>query len=208
VVITYTYDPLHRLTNAQYSSGACFSYNYDPVGNSVRGRQSHRTDGNDHLDASYDLHLRCRQPAVVHWRSVLHLGQHWQLDQRWHFRVCLRSSEPNDQHHVEWRQFAYNGDGARLQQIIAGVPTTYTQDLAAPLPVVLQAKTGSATTQYVYALGTRPLAQYSTAWEYLLLDILGSVCQIADASGDAILTESHESHSVMSFRPCEPLSGV
>jgi len=68
------------------------------------------------------------------------------------------------------QQFNYNGDGVRLRQIIAGVPTTYTQDLAAQLPVVLQSKTGANAMQYVYALGTRPLAQYGTAWEYLLAD--------------------------------------
>ncbi len=62
------------------------------------------------------------------------------------------------------------------------VPTTYTQDLAAPLPVVLQAKSGTATTQYLYSLGTRPLAQNGGAWEYLLPDALGSVRQIADAN--------------------------
>ncbi len=61
-------------------------------------------------------------------------------------------------------QFNYNGDGARLWQVIAGVPTTYTQDLAAPLPVVLQSKTGANSTKYVYALGTRPLVQYGSAW--------------------------------------------
>jgi hypothetical protein len=55
---------------------------------------------------------------------------------------------------------AYNGDGVRLQQIIAGVPTTYTQELAAPLPVVLQSQTNADAMKYVYALGTRPLAQY------------------------------------------------
>ena len=62
------------------------------------------------------------------------------------------------------------GDGARLRQVIAGVPTTYTQDLAAPLPAVLQSKTDANATRYVYALGTRPLAQYGGAWEYLLAD--------------------------------------
>jgi len=36
--------------------------------------------------------------------------------------------------------YAYNGDGARLKQIVAGTVTTYTQDLATPLPVVLQSK--------------------------------------------------------------------
>jgi YD repeat-containing protein len=89
-------------------------------------------------------------------------------------------------------QFNYNGDGARLKKIIAGVVTTYTQDLAAPLPVVLQAKTGSTPTQYLYALGTRPLAQTGGAWEYLLPDVLGSVRQIADANGNVTLVESYE----------------
>ncbi len=82
--------------------------------------------------------------------------------------------------------------GVRLRQVVAGVPTTYTQDLAAPLPVVLQAKTGTNTTKYLYNLGTRPLAQNATAWEYLLPDALGSVRQIADANGDVTLAESYE----------------
>jgi len=89
-------------------------------------------------------------------------------------------------------QFSYNGDGARLRQVVAGVPTTYTQDLAAPLPVVLQSKTGATTTKYVYSLGTRPLAQNATAWEYLLPDALGSVRQIADANGNVTLAKSYE----------------
>jgi hypothetical protein len=89
--------------------------------------------------------------------------------------------------------FNYNGDGVRLKQVIAGVPTTYTQDLVAPLPVILQAKTGTTATQYLYSLGTRPVGQYaSSAWQYLLADGLGSVRQIADASGNVLLTEGYE----------------
>jgi YD repeat-containing protein len=34
-VITYTYDKLYRLTDADYSSGERFGYEYDPVGNPV-----------------------------------------------------------------------------------------------------------------------------------------------------------------------------
>jgi len=61
------------------------------------------------------------------------------------------------------------------------------------VPVVLQAKTGSASTQYVYSLGTRPLAEYeAAAWEYLLTDALGSVRQIADANGNVTLAKSYE----------------
>jgi RHS repeat-associated protein len=53
--------------------------------------------------------------------------------------------------------------------------------------------------QYVYALGTRPLAQYGGAWEYLLPDALGSVRQIVDANGNVTLAESYEPYgSVLS----------
>lgn len=90
------------------------------------------------------------------------------------------------------RQFNYNGDGVRLKQIAGSVVTTYTQDLAAPLPVVLQSKTGATTTEYLYSLGTRPLAQNGGAWEYLLPDALGSVRQIADANGNVTLAKSYE----------------
>jgi YD repeat-containing protein len=88
--------------------------------------------------------------------------------------------------------FNYNGDGVRLKQIV--------QDLVAPLPVMLQAKTGSATTQYLYALGTRPLAQYANdTAEYLLADALGSVRQIVAADGNVTLAESYEPYgSVLS----------
>jgi uncharacterized protein RhaS with RHS repeats len=90
-------------------------------------------------------------------------------------------------------QFGYNGDGIRLKLVEAGTLTTYTQDYLAPLPVVLQAKTGSAVTQYVYSLGTRPVSEYeAAAWEYLLPDALGSVRQIADASGNVTLLKFYE----------------
>ena len=53
--------------------------------------------------------------------------------------------------------------GARLRTVVNSTPTTYTQDLASPLPVVLQATTGSASTRYVFGTGTRPLAEYDSA---------------------------------------------
>ena len=64
---------------------------------------------------------------------------------------------------------------------------------------MLQSKTGANATKYVYALGTRPLAQYGTTWEYLLADALGSVRQIVDADGNVTLAESYEPYgSVLS----------
>jgi RHS repeat-associated protein len=61
----------------------------------------------------------------------------------------------------------------------------------------LQVRTGSTTTRYLYALGTRPLAQNSGSWEYLLPDALGSVRQIVDASGNVTLAESYEPYGTI-----------
>ncbi len=64
---------------------------------------------------------------------------------------------------------------------------------------MLQSKTGTNATKYVYALGTRPLAQNSGVWEYLLPNALGSVRQIVDANGNVTLAESYEPYgSVLS----------
>ena len=41
-------------------------------------------------------------------------------------------------------------------------------------------------------MGTRPVAEYEAAWEYLLPDPLGSVRQIADADGNVTLLKSYE----------------
>ena len=65
------------------------------------------------------------------------------------------------------------------------------------LLVVLQAKTGTTTTKYLYAFGTRPLAQNTTVWEYLLPDALGSVRQIADANGNVTLAKSYEPYGTV-----------
>ncbi len=76
---------------------------------------------------------------------------------------------------------------------------TYTQDLASPLPVVLQAQTGTTATLYLFDMGTRPLAEYDSAWEYLLPDGLGSVRQLVDTGGTVNLTKSYEPYgSVLS----------
>jgi hypothetical protein len=55
--------------------------------------------------------------------------------------------------------------------------------------------------QYVYALGTRPLAhaERGTTPEYLLANALGSVRQIVDVDGNVTLAESYEPYgSVLS----------
>ncbi len=186
--IHYTYDPLYRLTDATYSTGEQFQYAYDAVGN--RTVQT-RTITNTQVTAyQYDAANRLINAGGVAntWDNngnLINDGSATYLYDRANRMISTTQSGVTS-------LYAYNGDGARLKQIVAGVVTTYTQDMASPLPVVVQVKTGTATTQYLYAFGTRPLAQNGGAWEYLLPDALGSVRQIADANGNVTLAESYE----------------
>jgi RHS repeat-associated protein len=189
-VINYTYDGLYRLTKAD-STGvliSTFEYAYDAVGN--RTAQTRTITSTQVTAYQYDAANRL---ASVN-------GQSYTWDDNGNlindgekaYTYNQANRLTNLTQGATTFQFNYNGDGARLRQVIAGVPTTYTQDLAAPLPVVLQSKTGANATKYVYALGTRPLAQYGEAWEYLLADALGSVRQIVDVDGNVTLAESYE----------------
>jgi YD repeat-containing protein len=184
-VISYTYDPLYRLSQAAYSSGECYQYAYDRVGNRAAmtttvGTTTYQYDNANRLSSvDGQTYTWDDNGNLLNDGSAL-----YRYDQANRLISTTLSSTTS--------LFNYNGDGARLKQVVAGVVTTYTQDLAAPLPVVLQAKAGSATTQYIYALSTRPLAENAGSWEYLMPDALGSVRQIADASGNIIRTQDYK----------------
>lgn len=174
--IAYTYDPLYRLTNAHYSSGpySDLGYQYDQVGNRIVETRMLGGTGQEGFFA-YDASNRM---LGYTWDNNGNLVDTGKATYRYDRANRLISATVEGVTSL----YAYNGDGVRLRQVVAGVPTTYTQDLVAPLPVVLQAQTGANTTQYLYTLGTRPLAQNGGAWEYLLADALGSVRQIVDAN--------------------------
>ncbi len=94
--------------------------------------------------------------------------------------------------------FAYNGIGDRMRQVAGGITTTYTLDLNAGLTQVLADVANGATNTYLYGNGR--IAQYTgTTPAYFLGDALGSVRQLANASGAVTLARSYEPFgSVMS----------
>ena len=51
VTITYSYDPLYRLTAADYADGSYFHYSYDPVGN----RLTEESAGGVVVTYTYDI---------------------------------------------------------------------------------------------------------------------------------------------------------
>jgi RHS repeat-associated protein len=184
-VISYTYDPLYRLSQAAYSSGECYQYGYDRVGNRTAMTTTIGT-----TTYQYDPANRLTNAGGVNytWDNNGNLINDGSSLYRYDRANRLISTTLGSATTL----FSYNGDGVRLKQIVAGTVTTYTQDVAAPLPVVLQAKTSITTTKYLYSLGTRPLAQNATAWEYLLPDALGSVRQIASTNGYINRTQDYE----------------
>jgi RHS repeat-associated protein len=200
-VITYGYDPLYRLTEATYSTGQRFQYVYDAVGN--RTVQTRTITNTQVITYQYDNANRMTKAGGVTytWDNNGNLINDGSALYRYDRANRLISTTLNSATSL----FNYNGDGVRLKQIVAGVVTTYTQDLVAPLPVVLQDEiqepdVATVVARYLYGMGTRPLAQmgaYTDAWEYLLPDALGSVRQIVDANGNVTLAKSYEPYGTL-----------
>ncbi|MBK9944709.1 MAG: hypothetical protein IPP13_24200 [Kouleothrix sp.] len=78
--------------------------------------------------------------------------------------------------------YAYNGDGALISQLTAGVTTRFTQDLVAPLSQVLQTFTGATRTDYLYGMG-RLATQTSPVRTWYVADALGSVRRMVSEAG-------------------------
>jgi RHS repeat-associated protein len=80
--------------------------------------------------------------------------------------------------------YTYNAAGLRMSKAVGGVTTTETWDIAGSLPLLLEDKTSSSTTDYVYGPGGLPLEQVSgttTLWYHH--DQLGSTRAITNGSG-------------------------
>ena len=77
----------------------------------------------------------------------------------------------------------------RVTQIDDGLRTDYVQDVAAPLPQVLTARQGGTVSKYLRGLGLIGEQQGGGSFQYHLPDALGSVRQIADPTGQILLTQ-------------------
>jgi hypothetical protein len=92
--------------------------------------------------------------------------------------------------------------GDRVQQTVNGVPETYALDIASGLTQVLE----DGTNAYLY--GVERIAQQGTAeMDYFHTDVLGSMRQLTDASGDFILHYPSSPSAIFSPKP-EPSPAV
>ena len=128
-VITYTYDPLSRLTDATYSNGQRFQYAYDAVGN--RTAQTATITSTQTTAYQYDAANRLSNVnGQAHsWDDNGDLLSDGTTQYAYDRANRLISATLG----VTTTRYAYNGNGVRPKQVVNGSPTTYTVDLAAPL---------------------------------------------------------------------------
>ena len=183
--INYTYDPLGRLTAADYSTGDYYHYTYDAVGN--RLYEVNVTNGSVPNDNDYTYNAANSLVDIsgtsYTWDANGNLLSDDVNDYTYDPANRLRSVEQGNNSYT----FSYDGLGDRLQQTVNSETTNYTLDLNTGLTQVLD----DSTDTYLY--GVDRIAQVGGEnTDYFLGDALGSVRQLADENGEITLGESYD----------------
>lgn len=192
ITIDYDYDPLYRLTGAEYSNGDTFSYTYDAVGNRLSEDKVVLGSPLIETDYIYDSANRLADVNGIPYiwdanGNLLNDGINtYTYDSA---NRLIELTNGTDEY-----SYAYNGLGDRLQQIINQQSTSYALDLNAGLTQVLS----DGTSDYVYGLGriSQKRAGENTP-DYFLTDALGSVRQL-----------THESSSILASKSYDPYGNV
>jgi YD repeat-containing protein len=131
-VIEYQYDGLYRLTEASYSTGELFRYDYDPVGNREAMTVTTPLSGTGVTTYTYDAANRLTYVggAALTWDDNGNLLEdHEATDYAYDTANRLTRVVQDGVTYT----FAYNATGDRLSQSVGGSVTTYTLDLYAGL---------------------------------------------------------------------------
>jgi hypothetical protein len=182
--ITYTYDPLYRLTAVDYSTGPYFHYTYDGLGN----RLTQATITNTTV-YTYDIANRLTNVGAqaYTWDNNGNLLNDGVFTYTYDFANRLSTLKQGTSLTYT---YTYNGLGDRFKQVVNGVATTCALNLNAGLTQVL----ADGTNTYLYGNGR--IAPYTgTTPAYFVGDGLGSVRQLANASGPANPTHKKSGRS-------------
>jgi len=180
LVIDYGYDPLGRLTSADYSDDTSYAYTYDAVGNRMTQDASGTTTTYGYDDAN---RMTSVNGFTISWDSNGNLRNNGVNTYTYNGENRLIAYSNG----TDTYEYTYNGLGDRLSQIVNGVVTNYTLDLNAGLTQVLNDGTNS----YLYGL-SRIAENQGGAIEYSLGDALGSVRQLVNGDGEVTLSKSYD----------------
>jgi RHS repeat-associated protein len=186
--ITYTYDPLDRLTAADYSYGDFFHYEYDAVGNRLSEQTNSGTTTYAYDNAN---RLTSVNEVTYTWDNNGNLLNDGANTYSYDYANRLTAFS-GAQTAVSYR---YNGQGDRISQTAGITTTNYTLDLATGLTQVL----ADGTNTYLYSL-SRIGEQQPGGWQYYLGDALGSVRQVTDAAGAVTLSRRYEPYGELLHR--------
>jgi RHS repeat-associated protein len=184
-VIEYQYDGLYRLTEASYSTGELFGYDYDSVGNRQTMTVTTPPSGTEVTTYTYDAANRLTHVGGValSWDNNGNLLEdHEGTDYAYDTANRLIQVVQDGVTYT----FSYNAPGDRLSQSVGGAVTTYTLDLYGGLTQVL----GDGASLYRYGLG-RIGEEGAAGWLTHLGDALGSVRQLAAGDGEVVLDRSY-----------------
>lgn len=189
-VTTYNYDDLYRLTAVTYPDGETVSYAYDPMGNrtemtsTVSGVTTYLYDAGDRL-LTYTETIGTTN---LTWDANGNLqskgGVVYTFDPLDRMTQVVSGTQTVD--------FDYNGDGVRLGKTTNGIATTYVQDVAAPLPLVLQETTSGQTDHYLYGNDLIATEDPSSSQAFYHADGLGSVRALSNETGQQTDSYSYD----------------
>jgi len=177
VTITYEYDPLYRLTEANYSTGDYYHYTYDAVGNRLSQTTQLAVTSYQYDDAN---RLTSVDGVNYTWDNNGNLLNDGVNTYAYDSANRLTSFNGTS-------SYAYNGMGDRLSQTVNGNTTNYTLDLNSGLTQVL------SDGQFTYLYGLDNIAQVNAGGtQYFLGDALNSTRQLTDASGQVTRANAYE----------------
>ena len=202
-VINYDYDPLYRLTDAEYSGmfSATYEYAYDTVGNRTEYTTtitateviSYRYDITNQLIESVDLGTGI--VTTYEWDDAGRLitttvgsevTRVYGYSQNGNMTSALVDNLLTT--------FVYDGDGNRLQMSVAGEVTTYTLDYAGDFQILLETGGAFAESKH-YLYGVACLAELvdaddpeSEEWRYYHRDGNSLVRQTSNAQAEVTMT--------------------
>src|SRR5574341_325255 len=185
--INYLYDPLYRLKEANYSDGRYFRYMYDAVGNRLTETKCPAIPCGTPTTNTYVYDIANRLTSVNGQTYTWDNNGNLLNDGTTTYTYDAANRLLGTQSSALSTSYTYNGLGDRISQTVDGATTNYTLDLSAGLTQVLS--DGSNT----YLYGAMRIGELQPGgWAYHLGDALGSVRQLADATGNVTLARNFE----------------
>jgi YD repeat-containing protein len=173
--IDYTYDPLGRLTNANYDDGRYYTYTYDAVGNRLTETTEEGTD-----TYIYDANNRISSLNGTYYGYDGNGNLRWDSKQFYSYDGANHLTQLADIFNAKMYTYSYDGLGDLLNSTTLAWSTgessntNYIQDIAGGLSQVLS----DGTNTYLY--GYNRISQTNAdKVGYFLDDAIGSVRQAA-----------------------------